>query len=484
MTKKTSLCLPACGRWAVCLSALLLTFAWGLQAFANGRPANTTSVVINPTNPQQIFVGTTFGPIISQDCGATFSWVCEGAVIPGGFAQADYSFFWGTGDVMLIQGTSASGYGGVARSTDGGCNWASAGEFNQLNSTNLAGDPRDANVVYVTATDVPNNLGYVYRSTDVGLTYQRMPLNRDKVYWYSMQASSYTPQVLVAAGFDTDIVGPYIATSRDAGDTWSIVLTQAGDSNKLDTPQVILHPTDPNLMFIAVGDASLGNSNTILLRSTDGGATGAQVATGNTLFRSVQFANDGNRMWFATQNKVFYSQDAGLTFTQLEVPTYNACVSYFNDTLYACGNDPSDDFAIAASRDNGQTFHAGFSLVSLTQATCDASSAATMQCTGSGAGQWGYYAPAIGADGSGKPSASEPNYIALPAYCSAACVNDGNCIPSSKPAGNPSKSGCNCNSLSERSGLTWMACIGAAWAMSARHRRATPRTERGARGRS
>ena len=470
---KTPLRFIACCRWAAFLLGSMLCGGWGAQALANGRPPDTTSVAVNPANPQQIFVGTTFGPAISQDCGATFTWVCEGAVVPGGFAQADYNFSWGKDGTLLIQGSSADSYGGVARSTDGGCNWTSAGEFNQLISSNLAGNPLDSNVVYVTANDANQSHGYVYRSTDVGATYQALSLSQNHVYWYSVRASEYTPQVLVAAGFDTNFVGPYIATSRDAGDTWSVVLTQAGDSNQLDIPEVTLHPTDPNLMFIAVGDATTDNAATILLRSTDGGATATTVATIGTQYRDMQIAKDGNQMWFSTQSTVSYSKDAGLTFTELAVPAYNACIYYVNGTLYACGDDPKDGFAIATSRDSGQTWHAGFSLASLTQAKCAASSGSTAMCTGNNAGQWGYYASLIGTDGSGKPSASEPNYIALPTYCTAACVNDGNCIPpAGNAAGSTSKSGCACDSASGRSALTWMACIGAAWAMALRHRRA------------
>ncbi len=473
MTKNPP-CFFACCRWVAYFLGLVLGCGWGVQALANGRPPNTTSVVVNPANPQQIFVGTTFGPAVSQDCGATFTWVCEGAVVPGGFAQADYNFFWGKDSTMLIQGSSADSYGGVARSTDGGCNWTSAGEFNQLISSNLAGNPLDTNVVYVTANDANQSRGFVYRSTDVGATYQPLALSQAHVYWYSVRASEYTPQVLVAAGFDTDFVGPYIATSRDAGNTWSIVLTQAGDSNQLDIPEVTLHPTDPNLMFIAVGDATTDNATTILLRSTDGGATASAVATIGTQYRDMQIAKDGNQIWFSTQSTVSYSTDAGLTFKELAVPASNACIYYVNGTLYACGDDQKDGFAVASSRDNGTTWHGGFSLASLTQATCAVNSGSTTLCTGSNQGQWGYYASLIGADGSGKPSASEPNFIALPTYCAAACVNGGNCVPVGGTAtGSTSKSGCSCSNTSGRTALTWMACIGAAWAMALRHRRAT-----------
>jgi hypothetical protein len=480
---KTPFCFIKYCRQNAFLLGLCFVCAWSAKARANGRPPNTTSVVINPANPKQIFVGTTFGPAISQDCGATFSWVCEGAVVPGGFAQADYNFFWGTDGTLLIQGSSADSYGGVARSTDGGCNWTSAGEFSQLISSNLAGDPLDANVVYVTANDATSSRGYVYRSTDVGATYQPLSLSRAGVYWYSVQASQYTPQVIVAAGFDTNFVGPYVATSRDAGDTWSVVLTQAGNSNQLDVPEVTLHPTDPNLMFIAAGDATTDNATTILLRSTDGGVTATKVATISTQYRDMRIAQDGNQIWFSTQSTVSYSKDRGITFTRLAAPANNACVGYSGKTLYACGNDQLDGFAVATSGDSGQSWHSGFSLASLTQAKCDANSGSTTLCTGSNAGQWGYYANLIGADGSGKPSASEPSYVPLSTYCTSACVNDGNCTPTgsttgsgntssgNSTAGGASQSGGGCSSVSGRTGLTWMACIGAAWAMALRHRR-------------
>ena len=62
----------------------MIALGWSAVAGANGRPDATSTLHFQQGNPQNIAAGMTFGLLLSHDGGATWSWMCEAAVMAYG----------------------------------------------------------------------------------------------------------------------------------------------------------------------------------------------------------------------------------------------------------------------------------------------------------------------------------------------------------------------------------------------------------------
>jgi photosystem II stability/assembly factor-like uncharacterized protein len=154
---------------------------------------------------------------------------------------------------------------GIWRSTDGGATWARANEgITHLNIWSLAQHPSTG------ALYAGTELVSVYRSTDGGDTWEDLPAVRDlpgsKEWWFPMAPHvAHVRGIALRADDPHDlfcaIEDGWLVRSRDGGESWEEVRSGV----HCDTHQVVFHPSDPDLVYVATGDYGY--------RSTDGGAT-------------------------------------------------------------------------------------------------------------------------------------------------------------------------------------------------------------------
>jgi photosystem II stability/assembly factor-like uncharacterized protein len=143
----------------------------------------------------------------------------------------------------------------------------------------IAIDPVLADTVYVAAAS-----GGIWKSTDAGTTFSEA-WPRDNVQ--AMGALAITPNATLFAGTgesnpgggSLSYGGSGVYRSTDRGATWQLV----GLQNTHRISEILIHPTNPNIIFVAAtGHLFSPGGDRGLYRSTDGGNTWAQILAGDT----------------------------------------------------------------------------------------------------------------------------------------------------------------------------------------------------------
>ena len=344
---------------ALALGALI---AGAAPAHANGRFPSSVSVSFRPADADDLYVGTTFGLLVSHDDGAHFDWVCEQAVGYQGSFDPSYR--------IAIDGTIyASTYNGLRVSRDGGCTFETATE------AMAAGDPGRIAETWVDGVDVgptgevwvvtaeggrPND---VYRSIDRASTFMATGLQSPTIWWKSVVVAPADAQRVYVTGYQvsqTDGAGnptpPMVHLRRtdDAGGHWE-ALSVAG-FQLATSPLVLVMAVDemrPDVVYVrsvrAVGMAA--PEGDILYRSADGGRSWAPVLTTTDGIRDVVIR--GSEVLVATKMGGSHrSTDDGHTFTPIASPPQAACLGDRGGTLFSCGaNWQPDGFSLGRSAD-------------------------------------------------------------------------------------------------------------------------------------
>jgi hypothetical protein len=215
----------------------------------------------------------------------------------------------------------ASESGGLFKTTNGGVNWSHLDTFPGLRMSDVKYDPGDATIVIASSRQdtLSVNAGGILRSTDGGAHWQKPPTS--EIPCAGQQSSL---GIAFAAGTSDVFVGTQcgLEVSHDVGKTWAPVV--------LSTP-----------VYGVVAQAG-GANGTIVdtcgqvghLRSTDGGVTFADPATGTdpllncgATFGAGSHAitvspfESGVILAAPTANTVYESDDGGQTWTNLNIPS-------------------------------------------------------------------------------------------------------------------------------------------------------------------
>src|SRR5438270_1085718 len=207
-----------------------------------GSNQNEFQIDVNPTNSMNV-IGTSndggvagVGIFVSQNGGMT--WTSADASAYGVQAACcDPGVAYGQdGKVyaIILDTSPAATY--ILRSTDGGATWAGPSSVSTPDRPNVAVDPTNSNIVYITYTDFNQPAGRIagYKSTDGGVTWGSEFLIGDPIAAPGYQQSSQ-PQVAsngwVYVGYqeynDQNVgcsagVRNEVARSTDGGATWAV----------------------------------------------------------------------------------------------------------------------------------------------------------------------------------------------------------------------------------------------------------------------
>jgi len=337
----------------------------GIGPAATGGRIADLAVVRPPGQAQQIFVATTSGGVFkSVNAGISFTPVFDragGMMSIGAIAVApsNPAIVWvGTGEADNRQ--SSSWGDGVYRSTDGGLTWQKMGLEETRHVGKIVIDPRDPNVVYVAAVGHlwgSNPERGVFKTTDGGKTWNKALYRDAHTGAIDLAMDPRNPDVIFAAlyqrqrkgwGFNGGGPGSGIFRSSDAGATWTELSSglPRGDKGRIG---LAIFPGDPRVVYAIVEADPLAGFAEI---ETSAGGRGA----GRGAITSAANPAGG----------VFRSHDQGQTWEHLA--TLNPRPSYYSriyvdpksaDRVYIMGSNRG----FYVSDDAGRSFHDVFSNV-------------------------------------------------------------------------------------------------------------------------
>lgn len=265
----------------------------------SGDAYSIFSLTIDPNDPDIVWAGTQgegslFGVFKSTDAGATWS------LKAGGLTAGDYGIVFrgftiqtGTSNVVYAMAelpTATNGRefnrtrGRVYKSTDGGTNWTSIWEGDNL-ARYLIIDPRSSSTLYL--------------STGI----------------FDREANNST----CAEGMTSSQAGGVgVLKSTNGGTTWTAINSGLDD---LYVGSLRMHPTNPDILFAATGNNACsgqyeGAARSGLFRSANGGASWSKVIS-SQIMTTVNFAPSNPDIVYAGSANAFYrSSDGGITWTR------------------------------------------------------------------------------------------------------------------------------------------------------------------------
>ncbi len=181
--------------------------------------------------------------------------------------------------------------GGVWKTVDGGMNWepVSDGFFTSGSIGAIGVAPSDPNVVYVGTGESPirGNVSPgdgIYKSTDAGKTWEHIGL-RDAGQVGHIAVHPTNPDLVYIAVLG-HVFGPNetrgVYRSKDGGETWERVLYRDENTGAID---VVLDPNNSRIVYAALWQArrmpwamESGGPGSGLFKSTDGGDTWTEIS--------------------------------------------------------------------------------------------------------------------------------------------------------------------------------------------------------------
>src|SRR6266849_3180361 len=269
-------------------------------------------------------------------------------------------------DIIYV-GTGEETVGnGLYKSTDAGKTWTRAGLEDTRYITAIIVDPRDPNIVLVSARDyfLAGPGRGIFRTTDGGKTWNRVFFKDDKTSVVDLEAAPDDPGIIYAATYSLLInpndrralgVDSQILKSTDEGATWQQLSSTGLPESGRGTIGLAVAPTTKGNRVYAI-------INSGFFRSDDGGvnwqrSTTDPRITGSTFFGKTYSDPRNPDIVYVMQTSMYRSTDGGKSFE-----SYKGAPS--GEDQHVLWIDPSDtqrmilgsDQGAIVSLDGGQTW--------------------------------------------------------------------------------------------------------------------------------
>jgi photosystem II stability/assembly factor-like uncharacterized protein len=276
------------------------TDAGATWALLGGAPLSATALSMDARDSAVIYLADRAAPKLwkTTDGGATWRQIADfssgGAFLVNRVLVA--------GDVLYASTFGPSIHGGkFYKSTDGGATWNNFTGTLPRSVLDIAVDPADARVIYVTT-----HIHGAFKSTDGGLTWRQMRTFPD-IGAYDIEIDPVDPRILYACGLGGSVPrwcmpggytfadGAGVYKSTDAGASWQKALATLNECRAIR-----LNPVNHNVLFAASLDGGLQVS-------TDAGAHWASYNTGLDTLALTSCAVGGDRIYVGTQGCGVYA---------------------------------------------------------------------------------------------------------------------------------------------------------------------------------
>ena len=213
---------------------------------------------------------------------------------------------------------AASDLSGIYVSADQGAHWSILGPAQGMYSTHVAGfgmHPTDGQRVFVGTEEG------IYKTTDGGLSFTH-PLSSGYIETLAV-ANDNVAYAAFHSQYDTADGQVYKTT--DGGDSWFQASTDLPVAN-LRLIQLKVDPNNPNRLYAQSGAGRFASGQNALFRSEDGGITWQKLLlpTGNTIQDFAPDPNLPNRLWVTTADTdsaqfghLYRSDNAGNQFSEI-----------------------------------------------------------------------------------------------------------------------------------------------------------------------
>ena len=337
-------------RVVTCVLLYLLGASATRTARANGRFPDAQTVVHAPSDPSTLWVRTTFGVLVTHDAGASWRWICEGAL--------GFSGTWDPPLVATRAGSLAVALEDGLRLGGGadGCAFTTAASGARWLVTDLTSDPRGEIVVGVTSA--PDGAGLFSWTPPAGApSWTPMPAAAG-LRLESVEIAPSRPTRFFVTGTPLG-AGPRAHLFR--GDrVATVTVAELHPKLPFDDARLFVAAIDPKDPSRVLLRAMRPDGSDVLL-STDAGQSFRSVLhVAGSLFGFAK-SDDGATYWAGSgdpREGVFRSRDRGEHWeSTARIRTY--CLHAAGKRLFACASPfgTNGTFAIGASDDDGATFH-------------------------------------------------------------------------------------------------------------------------------
>jgi hypothetical protein len=158
--------------------------------------------------------------------------------------------------------------------------------------------------------------GGLWKTTDGGLTWSTNTDNLTVIGCSDLAIDSSNPNIMYLATGDGDAGDTYcigVLKSTDGGNTWNTTGLTFAVSAQRQMRRLIIHPTNPQVLLAA--------TNIGIYRTTNGGTSWTQVATGTT--HDLEFKPGNPNIIYAGGTTFRLSADGGITWSTISngIPT-------------------------------------------------------------------------------------------------------------------------------------------------------------------
>jgi hypothetical protein len=370
------------------LAAFVLPLLAAAPAAANGRYPSAQQLLVDPNDASQIWLRATYGLVTSNDTGKNWDWLCEAAV--GYDAREDPMLAIAHGGKIF-----SGAFSGLSVTSDHGCNWLPDATIGNTYVRDVAADRAGAHVYAITSVARDNGnydmtvwrsageppvfaaLGTPIASDSFGFTIDVAPSDPDRLYisgavWPLSPAAgdAGTPSLRDAAPSGPN--GPAVFfRSTDGGKTWT--RRRLLGASLYNTPYIAaVDPINPDVVYVRVRGQpqTRGTITSRLLYSDDAGDSFREIFHASADMLGFAVSPDGKKAFVGLGDArdlsgqrqvdpavlgIYQADTASFAFSRI-FEGQIGCLTYTDDTLYACGAHTSTHFEIAASKDDGKTF--------------------------------------------------------------------------------------------------------------------------------
>jgi hypothetical protein len=376
--------------------ALALTILTTTPAAANGRFPATNQFAFSPVDTNLVVLRTTFGILISHDGGATWVWLCEGALGLSSASQEDPPLGVTAGG-SLVAGVSFA----LEVSPDLGCTWnVQGGPLTNKTIVDVAVRPDSPHSIvalqsaYELDAGPGGGRGYasqVFESVDDGATWSPVGSPLDStVITTTIDVAATDPQRLYVSGHRLATeAGPATASlfvSTDRGAHWMEQPLPALDPGEAGVFIGAVDPTNADVVYLRSGQA-LGTGSSRLFVTSNAGTSFQVAATLTGQMLGFALSPDGKSVYIGGPSDGLLvagsaNVASGNAFSPVDAGLVVQCLAAHGSDLWACSTE-SGGFIAGVSSNAGSSFTPKLHLVDVsTPIACTTPDAAGSQCSG------------------------------------------------------------------------------------------------------